>query len=61
MTNFRELLSLAKSGSHQAIEEILLTYRPLLLKESITDGVLNEDLYQEQCITLLRCIQVFRI
>ncbi len=59
--NFKDLLLQAQAGKESAIEEILARYRPLLLKESICDGVLDEDLYQELCITLLSCIRNFRI
>lgn len=44
-----------------AIGGILAMYRPLLLKESIIDGIYDEDLYQELCLTLLTCIQKFRV
>ena len=56
---FKELLIMARSGDKSAIENLLLMYQPLLLKESIVDGVLDEDLYQELCITFLHCIRKF--
>lgn len=34
---------------------------PLLLKYAVTNGRLDEDLYQELCITLVRAIELFRI
>ena len=45
----------------QETSDILNMYRPLLLKYSVIDGRLDEDLYQEQCITLMRAIKLFRI
>lgn len=57
--NFKELLIQAKEGNHQAKEEMLEHYKPLILKESIIDGIFDEDLYQELSITLLRCIFKF--
>ena len=45
----------------QAKETLLERYRSLLLKEAIIDGVFDEDLYQELCVTLLDCIRKFRI
>ena len=45
--NFYELLILAKSGDDLANEKILAMYQPLLTKESVIDGVWDEDLYQE--------------
>ena len=50
--NFYELLILAKSGDDLANEKILAMYQPLLTKESVIDGVWDEDLYQELCIQL---------
>ena len=50
--NFHELLILAKSGDDLANEKILAMYQPLLTKESVIDGVWDEDLYQELCIQL---------
>ena len=51
----------AKDGDHEAITSILLMYRPLLLKYAVINGRLDEDLYQELCITLMRAIDLFRI
>lgn len=59
--NFKELLLQAKDGSESATVKILNLYRPLLLKESLTGGIFDEDLYQELCVTLLNCIHKFRI
>lgn len=59
--SFKELLIRAKDGSHEAEEEILRLYRPLLMKESIQNGVFDEDLYQELCIVALNCIRKFPI
>ena len=59
--NFKELLSRAKDDDLQAKETFLERYKSLLLKEAIIDGVFDEDLYQELCVTLLDCIRKFRI
>ena len=59
--DFKELLRQAQAGNSQAKEAILDRYKPLLLRESIENGVFDEDLYQELCITLLNCIRSFRI
>ncbi len=56
---FKELLVRARAGDQSAVENLLIMYQPLLLKESIVDGVLDEDLYQELCITFLQCIRKF--
>lgn len=59
--NFKELLTLAKNGEDLAIKKIVEMYKPLLIKESIVDGIFDEDLYQELMLTLLRCIQKIKI
>ncbi len=59
--NFERLLLSAKAGNEDAITAILQMYRPLLLKYAIIDGVLDEDLYQELSIILLKAISLFRI
>ena len=59
--NFKEILLSAKDGSAEAEEKILMLYKPLLLKEAIQDGVFDEDLYQELCITLIKCIHKFQL
>ena len=59
--NFKELLSRAKDNDPQAKESLLELYKSLLMKEAIVDGMFDEDLYQELCVTLLECIQKFRI
>ena len=59
--NFLELLICAKAGNNEASEHILSMYRPVLVKESVLDGVLDEYLYQELCLQLFLCIQKFCI
>ena len=58
--SFKDLLYCAKAGDEAAFAQILDMYRPLLLKESIINGVFDEDLFQEQCITLLKCIRAYK-
>ena len=59
--NFLELLICAKAGDNEAAESILTMYQPILVKESVLDGALDEDLYQERCLQLFLCIRKFRI
>ena len=59
--NFLELLICAKAGDNEAAERILTMYQPILVKESVLDGALDEDLYQELCLQLFLCIGRFRI
>lgn len=58
---FRDLLLAAKGGDEDAFLELLEIYKPLLIRYSMINGQFNEDLYQEQCITLLRCISTFEV
>lgn len=57
--SFKELIVRAKAGDKDAETSLLLMYKPLLLKASIVNGLLNEDLYQELCIVFLQCIRKF--
>ena len=59
--NFKELLLRAQAEDQQAKEKLLLLYHPLLMKESVINGIFDEDVYQELCITLLTCIQRIQI
>ena len=59
--NFKELLLRAQVGDQRAQEKLLSLYQPLLMKESVINGIFDEDVYQELCITLLTCIQRIQI
>ena len=59
--SFVTLLRKAQKNEQDAMEQLLMMYQPLLMKESIVNGVLNEDLYQELCIVLVRCVRQFQI
>ena len=59
--NFKDLLLQAKDGSEQATTALLEMYQPLLIKNAIIDNGYDEDLHQELCITLLKCIKQFNI
>ena len=61
MLNFQELIIRAKRGENSAIEELLEMYRPLLTKESIVEGVFDEDLYKELCYRFIQYIDKFEI
>ena len=61
MTDFEKLLEQAKAEDKEAQEAIFRMYRPLLIKNAMEQNVFEEDLYQELSVTLLSCIQKFRI
>lgn len=58
---YRELILRAKAGDRVATETLLTLYRPLLVKMSIVYGLFDDDLYQELCLTLLRCVEHFQL
>ena len=45
----------------QSFTELLLMYKPLLLRESVVEGIFDEDLYQELCYRFICCIDKFDI
>lgn len=59
--NFKELLLHAKAGEELAVMSLLEMYKPLLVKNAIVNSRFDEDLYQELCIILLKCIVQFRV
>lgn len=59
--SFREMLLRAKAGDEKAKLNLLEKYKPLLIKNAILNGFFDEDLYQEQCLILMRCINLFII
>ena len=59
--DFKQLLLCAKTGDNEAFEILFSMYRPLLLRESVVCGKLDEDLFQELCLIFLRCIDGFRL
>lgn len=58
---FEILLMQAKEGNETAVMEIVEMYKPLLVKNAIVGGVLDEDLYQELVKVLLSCIKQYRV
>ena len=59
MKTIKELVVRAKRGDHNAQEELLRMYKPLLMKEAVIDGVYDEDLYQQLCYRFIICIERF--
>ena len=59
--NFKELLLRAQADDQQAKENLLALYQPWLMKGAAINGVFDEDVYQELCITLLTCIKRFKV
>lgn len=59
--DFDELLVRSKMGDADALEAMYFLFRPLLLRKSIPNNVFEEDLFQMQCETLLKCVRGFRM
>ena len=58
---FDELLLQAQAGDESAVLSQFQMYRPILVRNAIIGGNYDEDLYQELCITLLKCIRLFAV
>jgi len=61
VNDFMELFMSAKNGDSSAMEELLHMYYPLLYKESVVNGIFDEDLLQELCLLFLKCVAKFNI
>lgn len=58
---FIELLLAAKEGSASVFEALFGRYKNLLRKYSVINGVFDDDLYQEQCMIFVHCIEIFEV
>lgn len=58
---FIELLLAAKEGNASAFEILFDRYKNLLRKYSVINGVFDDDLYQEQCMIFVHCIEIFEV
>ena len=61
MKNFKKLLMLAKMGDPHAMRQIVDMYSRLIMKESVVDGVFDDDLRQVLYNTLLVCIRIYEL
>jgi hypothetical protein len=59
--DFRTILTSAIAGDHDALEVILRMYAPLINRNSIVDGQLDEDLRQYILIHIAQNISKFPI
>lgn len=58
--NFQKMLEQAISGNQNALENILNLYMPLIDKNSIINGILDEDCKQFILIQVYCAIQKFK-
>ena len=45
----------------KAFEILFDRYKNLLRKYSVINGVFDDDLYQEQCMIFVHCIEIFEV
>lgn len=57
--DFEDVLLRAREYDKKAMLQIIEMYRPLMVKYSMVNGMFDEDLYQENVYTMLRCINTF--
>ena len=57
--HFKGILTAAVAGDHDALEEILRLYKPLILSFSYVDSTLDEDLQQYLMIHIALTISKF--
>lgn len=58
---FIELLLAVKDGNASSFEILFGRYKNLLRKYSVINGVFDDDLYQEQCMIFVHCIEIFEV
>jgi len=59
--NFTETLTAAKMNDSSAKNELLNMYNPYIIKASMANNRLDEDLYQSLVHVFLKCISRFPI
>ena len=58
--NIEELIKEAQSGNETAMNELLQSFKPLLITNSYVDGKLNEDCLQELSIEFIKSVRRFK-
>ena len=61
MDDFNEILRLAIQGDLSSVEQIIRRYQPLINKNSICNGHLDEDLRQYIELQIFRKISKFKL
>ena len=59
--SFCDLFVRVRVGEEVAMEELLNMYKPMLVKYAIINGMFDENLYQELCITLVKCMRMYKV
>lgn len=61
MSNFVDILQKAIDGDNDAMDDILWLYLPLINRNSIIDGVFDEDCRQYIMLRIVNQIRKFKI
>lgn len=61
MKNFRKTIMLAKLGNQEAMDQLIVMYRGLIVKNSVVNGIYDPDLNQQLYERFLECVKSFRI
>ena len=57
--SFLKLLKCSAEGDERSLKIMLEMYEPLVLKMSMINGVIDDDLQQEQIICFWKCVKTF--
>lgn len=58
---FEEILFRAKNGEDAALQQMLETFHPMLIRNALVNGWFDEELYQELLLETMRCIDNFHL
>ena len=57
--NFLTMFFAARAGDASAKEALFMFYLPLITKYATVDGYFDEDMFQDICELLLKCVNGF--
>lgn len=57
--SFKDLLLAAKNGDAEAMERLIVMYKPLITRYSTFNDEFDEDLHQEQLLKFVQCVKNF--
>lgn len=58
---FKDLLTAAKNGDNEAMNELIEMYKPLITRYSFFNDSFDEDLHQEQLLRFIHCVEKFSV
>ncbi len=60
LKEFRDTIESAQKGDKNALEKILIMFKPIIYKNSFIKGYFDEDCFQELNIELIKCVERFK-